>query len=221
MGIAGALAFPIDVQLSSLLTADTLPGDLRRAITLSEAFAHGTGAAVILTAIGLSVSRSRRPAVWMAVSITLVSGLAANGLKAAFVRVRPHSVGKIQIEESPWFSSGEATAESIAGQARTEAKPDFWDSRQRSFPSGHSATAWALAIGLSFAFPRATCVFLLLAVLSSVQRVSSGAHYLSDVFAGGVIACVSAIAILLVSRLRSKASSAQSTISMQREPVEG
>ncbi|GAB5406923.1 MAG: hypothetical protein Aurels2KO_51540 [Aureliella sp.] len=217
MGIAGVVSLSVDNQLAGILEPGALPGDLRRAVTLSEAFAHGLGAAAILGAVALSVAPNKRPAVWTAVLITLLSGLTANALKAGFVRVRPHSVGLIQIEESAWFSAT-ATADAIAKErdetgetTASAAEPDFWDSRQRSFPSGHSATAWALAIGLSLAFPRATGVFIFLAVLASIQRISSGAHYPSDVFAGAVIACLSAIVILLASKLRTGTQAVQST----------
>ncbi|HBE71417.1 MAG TPA: hypothetical protein DDW52_25000 [Planctomycetaceae bacterium] len=78
---------------------------------------------------------------------------------------------------------------------------DFWDSRQRSFPSGHSATAWGLAIGLCLAFPRASGVLVFVATLASIQRISSGAHYPSDVLAGAAIACFWATVILWCTRL--------------------
>ncbi|MBM3968035.1 MAG: phosphatase PAP2 family protein, partial [Planctomycetes bacterium] len=53
----------------------------------------------------------------------------------------------------------------------------------RSFPSGHTATAVAMAIGLSYVYPRGRVVFFFMALLASFQRLMSGAHYLSDILA--------------------------------------
>ncbi|WP_197355966.1 phosphatase PAP2 family protein [Aureliella helgolandensis] len=181
----------LDTEWSAHLRQIHVPGDLRRAIDLSEAFAHGLGAAAILGSI-LLVSVDRRPAVWVAVMITISSGLMANGLKSCFVRVRPHSQELVRLVEG---APVEATA---AGEVALQL--DFWDARQRSFPSGHTATAWGLMIGLSLAFPRGTALFAVLAMLASLQRLTSGAHFPSDVLAGGAIACLCAVLILSIPR---------------------
>lgn len=207
-GLAGWAVFSVDSDVSTWFQAGKLPGDLRRAVTLSEAFAHGLGAAFILGAVWLSVAPERRHYVKIAILITLLSGLAANAMKASFIRVRPHSADDITVVQEPNTPVTSAKEDNIAADnellnalpgSKEQVEPDFWDSRQRSFPSGHSATAWGLAIGLSLAFPRACIVFVSLAVLASIQRLTSGAHFPSDVFAGAVIACLSAIAILIVS----------------------
>jgi undecaprenyl-diphosphatase len=56
-----------------------------------------------------------------------------------------------------------------------------------SFPSGHAATAFALAVALGLLFPRLRKAALALAALIALSRVATGAHYLSDVLAGGII----------------------------------
>lgn len=184
-----------------------LPGDIRKAITLSEAFAHGFGAAAILGSL-LVVAVNHRRAVWLAVLITLTSGLLANGLKSCFVRIRPHSQGKIEVvAENP--SDGQTDTnladarnppESTAVAEVKLVPESFWDSRQRSFPSGHAATAVALAIGLSLAFPRGWFIFGMLAVMACIQRVSSGAHYPSDVLAGASLSFLCAGGLVWASR---------------------
>ena len=65
----------------------------------------------------------------------------------------------------------------------------------QSFPSGHTATVWGLAIGMSWVFPKGKWLFCFIAVLASIQRVSSFAHWPSDVFCGAAIAFVMAGAI--------------------------
>lgn len=173
-----------DAEILKYLDVEGLPGDLRKAVGLSEAFAHGIGAAVILLAVYCSCELSSRPKVVAAILLTVVSGVAANGAKSLFVRIRPHSVGKVvvQTEDSETQNLGEKEDTIQVVEA------SFWDSRQRSFPSGHSAIAWGLAIGLAYAFPRGRYIFGMLAISACVQRLISGAHFPSDVLAGSAIA---------------------------------
>ncbi len=189
-----AVCYGVDASIVSGLSVDNLPGDIRKAVQLSEAFAHGISVTFILTAVLLATRGVQQRMVWIAVLTTLLSGVTANVLKGSFVRIRPHSVGKIVVE-------GAGTDGGIARRTETVAA-SFWDSRQRSFPSGHAATAWGLAIGLSLAFPRATIIFCMLAVLACLQRIVSGAHFASDVFAGTAIACFCSWVLLAHSKLR-------------------
>jgi undecaprenyl-diphosphatase len=64
-----------------------------------------------------------------------------------------------------------------------------------SFPSGHSATATALASTLAFAYPWITPMVLPAAVLVAVSRVSLGAHHVTDVVAGAAIGVGSALIV--------------------------
>ena len=171
-------SFFVDLQASTLARSLDLPGDLAKAINLSEAFAHGFGAAAILIAVYL-VALEKRKLVHLAMLITLVSGVTANLLKATVVRIRPYAEGTVAVEG--------AGANAVAAGVEV-AEQSYWDARQRSFPSGHAATAWGLALGLSIIFPRGCILFGILAVLASLQRITSGAHFLSDVCAGASIA---------------------------------
>ena len=183
-------AMQFDQPISTQLREFKLPGDLQKAISLSEVFAHGLGVACILTTI-LVVAVDRRRAVYVAILITALSGVTANVMKAAVVRVRPHAEG-LQVK-------GHNDSENDAAEAVDRS---FWDARQRSFPSGHSATAWGLAIGLSLVFRRGWWIFGMLAVLASVQRIESGAHYPSDVLAGMAIAFIIAAGVVALPRVR-------------------
>ncbi|MEM7558788.1 MAG: phosphatase PAP2 family protein, partial [Planctomycetota bacterium] len=210
LAIASIKLFAWDQSIVGWIGQWHLPGDLRKAINLSEAFAHGFGAAAILGAVLLVQGRSKQ-LIWTAICITLVSGLLANGLKATVVRIRPHQVGKIEVAQESKAQaakpSGAVTfashTEEAAGKAAESGavKPEkvqetFWDARQRSFPSGHAATACGLAIGLSLLFPRGTLLFGMLAGLACLQRLTSGAHFPSDVLAGASIATACAALIL-------------------------
>lgn len=59
-----------------------------------------------------------------------------------------------------------------------------FDARWASFPSGHAATAMALATALAMLFPRARFVFLCAGFWVAVSRLVTRAHYPSDVLAG-------------------------------------
>jgi membrane-associated phospholipid phosphatase len=64
-----------------------------------------------------------------------------------------------------------------------------------SFPSGHSASAFALAAVLSFSVKNKSysIIFLLLAGLVGYSRIYLGQHFIDDVFAGSFLGVVSAI----------------------------
>jgi len=191
----------IDTPVSSALQSWDLPGDLARAINLSEVFGHSLGAAAILLSVFL-LSPDRRSAVWVAIVITIISGILANGSKGIFARIRPHSVGTIRLAEEFRFPGARSELGQVV-DAQVELVPYRWsDSRQRSFPSGHAATAWGLAIGLSQVFPRGVGLFALFASLASLQRITSGAHYPTDVVAGAAIACMAAAVVLLLPPIR-------------------
>ena len=186
-GLAALAVLPVDQACSDAMRAIDLPGDLHKAINLSEVFGHSFGATAILSSL-LLVARERRKALWGAVVLTAAAGITANLSKGTIARVRPHSVGLIEVlsEKAPAVAEVSGTRPTAVGIERVS--PSFWDSRQRSFPSGHSATAWGLALGLSLVFPRGAVLFALFALLACLQRVFSGAHYPSDVLAGAAIA---------------------------------
>ncbi len=65
---------------------------------------------------------------------------------------------------------------------------------QFSFPSGHSITAFAVAIALGACYPAIQLPLLLVAISIALSRIVLGMHYLSDVIAGASLG--SALGIL-------------------------
>lgn len=68
----------------------------------------------------------------------------------------------------------------------------------RSFPSGHTATAFALAGYLSFKIKKYHAVLWTLAALIGISRVYIGVHYPTDVFAGAVIGIIASKIVRLI-----------------------
>ena len=70
-----------------------------------------------------------------------------------------------------------------------------------SFPSGHSATAFATAIVVGFAYPRLRLPLLALAAVVALSRVYLGMHYWSDVLAGSLLGVAVGLAAVWLVRL--------------------
>jgi len=58
---------------------------------------------------------------------------------------------------------------------------------QFSFPSGHTMTAFAVAVSLSLFYPSLTIGLLFCALSIALSRILLGMHFLSDVVAGALI----------------------------------
>ncbi len=105
-------------------------------------------------------------------SAIALSGIIVDILKVIFGRFRPALFFK---EELYGFS------------------PMHFGSLYNSFPSGHSATAFSLGVGLALLFPKYRYFFILFAVLVAFSRVILGFHYLSDIVVGSFIGALTAI----------------------------
>ena len=77
-----------------------------------------------------------------------------------------------------------------------------------SFPSGHSATAFAAAVVVGFAYPRLRLPLLALAALVALSRVYLGMHYWSDVLAGSLLGVAIGLTTVWLIRLARRAPTA-------------
>jgi undecaprenyl-diphosphatase len=72
-----------------------------------------------------------------------------------------------------------------------EFEPHCWASilppDKYSFPSGHTITAFAVALSVGLFYPQLLVALLVAAVLIAASRIILGMHFLSDVVAGGVL----------------------------------
>lgn len=76
--------------------------------------------------------------------------------------------------------------------AHTEVRFLVPETRHGSFPSGHTATTFALAAVVAWHFPIFLAPLFLLAAIIGYSRVYVGVHFLSDVVAAAVIGLLSA-----------------------------
>jgi undecaprenyl-diphosphatase len=71
-----------------------------------------------------------------------------------------------------------------------------------SFPSGHSATAFACATVIAWAAPRLAVPIFVLAALVAWSRVYVGVHYPLDVIGGAILGVAVATALLRLPAIR-------------------
>lgn len=157
-----------------------LPGDLRKCIDLSEVFAHGFGVLLVVGILAALVPASRR-ALPRVLACAFYPALVVQLLKVQFGRSRPIR----------YFDEFSVAHFPPAGETWLGWRPwGQWNLEYalQSFPSGHSATAWGLAIGLAWLYPRGRWLFYGVAVLASMQRIIAYSHWPSDVLVGAAIA---------------------------------
>jgi undecaprenyl-diphosphatase len=112
--------------------------------------------------------------------LALISGVnygAFHSIKYIVNRPRPFVQEKVIVRVSP------ATASHLRNDG--------------SFPSGHAANAFMLAVFFAELFRRERYVFYFLAALVAFSRIYLGVHYPGDVLAGGMIGFFNAQVMLL------------------------
>jgi membrane-associated phospholipid phosphatase len=106
----------------------------------------------------------RRAALRGTVAIGVTSALVNQGIKRVYVRPRPDR------------------ADAGTPQDRQVTMPD-----STSFPSGHSASAFAFAAAVGSEMPRLALPLRLLAAAVAYSRVHTGVHYPADVVVGSAV----------------------------------
>jgi undecaprenyl-diphosphatase len=122
---------------------------------------------------GFSGRRSAALSNWLASTFFFIfasvalSGIAANVIKVIVGRGRPKLLDQMGF---------------------TGFQPFTLDGAFHSFPSGHTNTAFALAIAISFLIPRWRGGLLALASVVGFSRIAVDAHFLTDVIGGAALA---------------------------------
>jgi membrane-associated phospholipid phosphatase len=180
--VTGAISpflIPCDLAIARWIVRDGVPGDLRKAIELSEIFGHGVGVAMLLGVFAV-LAPNRLWALPRLATFAFGAGAIATIMKLFVIRSRPYR-----------FDLDTVTS-SVVGQWTWDWSLQHvavYDAGWRSFPSGHAATAFGLAFGMSLLVPRGKYLFSGFAAMAMMQRISGQAHYASDVMAGVAIGC--------------------------------
>lgn len=173
--LLAVLCLRFDAQIYARLASPPIRQLLLAVLHRYEPFGHAYGAAMILIAVGVSA-----PKLWPSVrriSVCLfTAGIAAEIGKLAIYRTRP---GRAFV--------GSSANESVADVFPHLNRDFVLSSVHQSFPSAHTALAFALAFGLAQLFPNGRGVFFLCASLVALQRVVDGRHFPSDVLVGAAI----------------------------------
>src|SRR5919107_6118779 len=167
----------LDAAIYAAIAATPTPTFDRALGTLSRAADHSKlwmAAASVLVAAG--GPRGRRAAASGIASLGATSAIVNIGLKPLGRRTRPDRAG------------------AAVPVTRHVSMP-----RSTSFPSGHSASAFAFASGVGASLPIAGVPLRALATLVAYSRVHTGVHYPADVVAGSVLG--GAIAPVVVAAL--------------------
>jgi membrane-associated phospholipid phosphatase len=204
LGCLGVALLVVDLPVAQWCKVRRLPRELARILDFAEVFAHGTGAAILLVVAlvldpALAWPSFRWPALrWPSyqplpsqrnfarmVGATFTGGLVVDCIKAVVERVRPRAADLI--------SQGSALA--TFGNAAL-ATPTGSHSDLNSFPSGHAAVAAGLAAALAWKYPHGVLLFVVLAACASAQRITTSAHFPSDVAVGSAIGLLGAAIFL-------------------------
>jgi undecaprenyl-diphosphatase len=128
-----------------------------------------------LLAYRLGVPGSGRALRFIVPSVTISTWIAEYPVKAYFRRRRPFI---------------DVVRALVVGK-----EPGSW-----SFPSGHTAAAFAAAWSLSWSWPRMRPVFFVVASLVGYSRIFVGAHYPGDVAIGAMLGMTLAEVIRRITR---------------------
>ena len=125
---------------------------------------------IVGSIIAYIIWRDRDPLIAKAsayiLSTTILSGIAVNIIKVIFGRARPILYIEDHIYGFSWLNL---------------------DVVYRSFPSGHSTTAMAVAVGFALILPKYRIWFIILGIAIALSRVVLSEHYLSDVIVGSFL----------------------------------
>jgi len=166
----------IDALAVGLFCHEGQPGDLKKLISLFEIFGHGTGVVVVALLVRVLDPDGDRRSITVLAS-GFLAGLMVICLKPFLIRIRPSKLQTLVGDSLPWESmigfqwSVDHSLESI------DASHGFFHDALHSFPSGHTATACAVAWCLSRMYPDGRFVFWGFAAMVAAQRLFAQAHY--------------------------------------------
>ncbi len=175
----GMAALMIDMPLSRALVKGDALLAFDKVLEAVEPFGHAVAVSLLVVGIFICDVR-RRGAVARVLAAALGAGLAADGIKLLVARVRPYD-----------YNLEGGVFQSFGGILPGLLSPGGG----HSFPSAHVATSMGLCVALTAMFPRGRWWFAFVTGLVALQRVETGAHFLSDALWGAAVGWAFALAL--------------------------
>lgn len=176
-------------------TVEVRDGRFRRILSFDEALLLGFRRfhSPIRTAIARALTRAGDPTSWTAIGLACLASRTKLGVHLG-LRLAAATAGATILSQALKRSLSRARPDvSIAGFEPLAANPDRF-----SFPSGHTAAAFAVAVAFAGEPAALGPLALLLATGIGLSRVYLGAHYPLDVAAGGVLGTFAGLAARLL-----------------------
>jgi putative intracellular protease/amidase/membrane-associated phospholipid phosphatase len=146
--------------------------------------------------------------IWLAIAALMAIGGGPRGRRAAADGIAAVAVSSVIVNTMLKLVAKRSRPERLAAGVPTQRHVSM--PRSGSFPSGHSASAFAFATGVARTLPTEAIPIRLLASLVAYSRVHTGVHYPGDVIIGALIGttiaeCVTQAGSLLDSKPSSNA----------------
>lgn len=177
--IAACCALAVDIPIAKALVKEGRLQFVHPLLERLENFGDAIVALLIIGSIAICDARRRRT-VPRLLCATLAAGLLADAVKLSVMRLRPNDLamtGSVWTTFGRWFPGHTA---GFAGQ---------------SCPSAHTALAVGLCLGLTSLYPRGRAFFTTITACVALQRIETGAHFLSDTLLGAALGYLSALAM--------------------------
>jgi undecaprenyl-diphosphatase len=176
-------------------TVEVRDGRFRRILSIDAALLLGFRRfqSPIRTAIARVLTRAGDATTWTAVGLGCLASGSTFGVHLG-LRLATATTGATILSQALKRSLGRARPDvSIAGFEPLAANPDRF-----SFPSGHTAAAFGVAVAFAGEPRGLGPLALLLATGIGLSRVYLGAHYPLDVAAGGILGVIAGLAARLL-----------------------
>lgn len=177
--LVGCCVLPLDIPIARALVKEGRLRAIHPFLERTENFGDAIVALLIIACVGLCDLRRRR-AVPRLIASAIAAGLLADLVKLSVMRLRPNDhplTGSVLSTFRGWFPGHSA---GFAGQ---------------SCPSAHTALAVGLCLGLGTLYPRGRPFFIAITACVALQRVETGAHFLSDTLFGAAVGYLAVLAM--------------------------